>query len=129
VPNLIEPWGDVVTSEEEAVAGPDSMAARAMTFEGHHASVADTVVIRSRTEATHVGEFHGIAPTGRRIGWGSVRLAWIKDARVIGQWPSRTGGTSTVSSPSRVEPGHDLTAGSPQQARIRIPHLAPGRTR
>ena len=84
--NLIEPWGDVVTSEEEAVAGPDSMAARAMTFEGHHASVADTVVIRSRTEATHVGEFHGIAPTGRRIGWGSVRLAWIKDARVIGQW-------------------------------------------
>jgi hypothetical protein len=23
---------------------------------------------------------------GRRIGWGSVRLAWIKEARVIGQW-------------------------------------------
>jgi len=48
--------------------------------------VADTVIIRSRTEATHVGEFLGIAPAGRRIRWGSVRLVWIKDARVIGQW-------------------------------------------
>ena len=85
MPNLIEPWGDVVTSEE-VVAGPDSKSGEGMTFEGHHVSVADTVVIRSRTEATHVGEFHGIAPSGRRIGWGSVRLVWIKDARVIGQW-------------------------------------------
>ena len=56
-----------------------------MTFEGHHVPVAGTVVIRSRTEATHAGEFPGIAPAGRRIGWGSVRLVWIKDARVIGQ--------------------------------------------
>ena len=24
VPNLIEPWGDVVTSEDELVSGPDS---------------------------------------------------------------------------------------------------------
>ena len=57
-----------------------------MTFERHHVSVADTVAIRSRTEVTHVGEFLGIAPTGRQIRWGSVRLVWIKDARVIGQW-------------------------------------------
>lgn len=84
--NLIEPWADVVTSEEEVVEGPDSRSGEGMTFEGRHVSVADTVVIRARTEATHVEEFLGIAPTGRRIWWDSVTLAWVKDGRVVGQW-------------------------------------------
>jgi len=81
----------VVTPEEEVVAGPDSKSGEGMTFEGHHVSVADTVVIRSRTEVTPVGEFLGIAPTGRQIRWGSVRLVWIKDApRHRPTGPSRT---------------------------------------
>ena len=46
----------------------------------------DTVVIRSRTEATHTGEFLGVAPTGRRIAWDYVVMAHVKGGRLVGQW-------------------------------------------
>ena len=57
-----------------------------MTFDGHSVEATDTVVNRSRIEATHVGEFLGIAATGRRVAWDSLALVWVKDGRVVGQW-------------------------------------------
>jgi len=39
--------------------------------------VTDIVVIRSRTEATHVGEFVGITPAGRGISWQPVTIVWV----------------------------------------------------
>jgi predicted ester cyclase len=57
-----------------------------MTFDGHRAQAADTVVIRSRMAATHTGEFLGAAPTGRRITWNTLALVWVRDGRVVGQW-------------------------------------------
>jgi ketosteroid isomerase-like protein len=86
VHNLIEPWKDIVTTEEEVVAGPDSHRGQPMAFDGYSVDVDDTVVVRSRTEATQVGEFLGVAPTGKRIVWNSVALVWVKDGRVVGQW-------------------------------------------
>jgi ketosteroid isomerase-like protein len=86
VHNLIEPWKDMVTTEEEVVAGPDSHRGQPMAFDGYSVDVDDTVVVRSRTEATQVGEFLGVAPTGKRIVWNSVALVWVKDGRVVGQW-------------------------------------------
>jgi len=56
-----------------------------MTFDGHRVQAADTVVIRSRMQATHAGEFLGVAPTGRRITWNTLALAWVRDGRVVGQ--------------------------------------------
>jgi len=56
-----------------------------MTFDGHRVQAADTVVIRSRMQATHAGEFLGVAPTGRRITWNTLELAWVRDGRVVGQ--------------------------------------------
>jgi len=47
-----------------------------MTFDGHSVEATDTVVNRSRIEATHVGEFLGIAATGRRVAWDSLALVW-----------------------------------------------------
>lgn len=68
-----------------------------MTFEGHHVEVDGSVVVRSRTTATHVGEFMGIAPTGRRIAWDAVSIVWVRDGRVVGQWARPDLGASTVS--------------------------------
>jgi predicted ester cyclase len=68
VKNLVVPWADVKASEEEVIDGGEA------------------VVIRSRTEATHVGEFLGVAATGRRISWDSIAIVWVKDGRVVGQW-------------------------------------------
>jgi predicted ester cyclase len=68
VKNLVQPWSDVEVEEDQVVVGPD------------------TVVVRSHTTATHVGEFLGIAGTGRRIAWDSIALVQVANGRVIGQW-------------------------------------------
>jgi hypothetical protein len=86
VRNLVQPWADVVTSEQEVVAGPDSDLQAGMMFDGHLVRGTSTVVIRSRTQATHVGEFLGVAATGRRIAWDSITMVWICGDRVVGQW-------------------------------------------
>ena len=64
VTNLVVPWADAVASEERS-----SKARRPF-------------VIRSRTKATQVGEFLGLAPTGRRIVWDSIAMVWVKNGRV-----------------------------------------------
>jgi len=66
--NMIAPFSDMTFSPQEVV-------------EGRHA-----VVIRNRVEATHTGEFLGIAATGRRIAWDNVAIVHVRDGRVVGQW-------------------------------------------
>ena len=44
------------------------------------------VVVRSRVEATHTGEFLGVPATGRRIAWDNVAIVHVEDGRVVGQW-------------------------------------------
>jgi predicted ester cyclase len=68
VKNMVQPWSDNETREEQVVDGPDA------------------VVIRSRTRATHSGEFLGIPATGRRIEWDSVAIVRVEEGRVVGQW-------------------------------------------
>jgi len=43
----------------------------------------DTLVIRSRMEATHSGPFLGIAPTGRRIVYDAVDMIRVRNARIV----------------------------------------------
>jgi predicted ester cyclase len=66
--NLLAPFSHMTFTPQEVV-------------EGRH-----TVVIRTLIEATHTGEFIGIAPTGRRIAWDNIAIAHVKDGRVVGQW-------------------------------------------
>jgi predicted ester cyclase len=68
VKNLVQPWADVEVVEDQVVVGPD------------------TVVVRSRTKATHVGAFLGIAGTGRRVEWDSIAMVQVAEGRVVGQW-------------------------------------------
>jgi predicted ester cyclase len=66
--DMIEPWADVRMREEEVVEG------------------AEAVAVRLRNEATHVGEFLGVAATGRRIAWDAVAIVRVRDGKVVGQW-------------------------------------------
>jgi predicted ester cyclase len=68
VKNMVEPWSDMRTSEEEVIEGERAVA------------------IRQRTEATHTGTFLGIAPTGRRISWDATNIVYVEGGRVVGQW-------------------------------------------
>jgi predicted ester cyclase len=86
VRNMVEPWSDMVMTDQEILTGPDAAAADGLSFDGHDVRATDAVVIRSRVEATHIGEFLGVAPTGRRIAWDTLTLVWVRDGRVVGQW-------------------------------------------
>ena len=66
--NMITPWADMKTSVEEVVEGDNA------------------VTVRLRQEATHVGEFLGVAPTNRRVAWDHISIVQVKDGRVVGQW-------------------------------------------
>lgn len=68
VKNMVQPWSDVQMTEQEVVEGQDA------------------VVVRSRVDATHSGEFLGIPATGRRITWDVISIVHVKDGRVAGQW-------------------------------------------
>ena len=84
--NLVQPWADMKMTEKEIVAGPDTQAVAGMTFDGHPVQATDTVVVRSRVDATHVGEFLGIPATGRPVAWDHLAMVWVRDGRVVGQW-------------------------------------------
>jgi hypothetical protein len=84
--NMVQPWSDMVGTEEEVITGPHAAAAGGMDFDGHRVEASDAVVIRSRVEATHVGEFLGVAATGRRVAWDTLAVVWVRDGRVVGQW-------------------------------------------
>jgi predicted ester cyclase len=66
--NMVAPWSDLSTTEEEIVEGDDA------------------VTVRLSNEGTHTGTFLGIEPTGRRIRWDHISIVQVKDGRVVGQW-------------------------------------------
>jgi predicted ester cyclase len=68
IKNIVTPWDDLETYEEEVVEGQDA------------------VTVRFRFEGTHVGEFLGIPATGRRISFDAIRIVKVEDGRVTGQW-------------------------------------------
>lgn len=66
--NILSAFSDMQTSDEEVIEGQDA------------------VTIRSRIEATHIGEFLGIQATGRRITWDIVTIVHISNDHFVGQW-------------------------------------------
>jgi len=68
VRNMVEPWRDQKVTEIEDVEG-----------EG-------TVVTRSHVEATHTGQFLGIAATGRKVEWDVISIVKVRDGRIFWQW-------------------------------------------
>ena len=66
--NMVEPWSDQTMTEAETIESDDA------------------VVSRFHVEATHVGEFLGVAPTGRRIQWDAVNIVQVRGGKVVGQW-------------------------------------------
>jgi predicted ester cyclase len=66
--NMLAPFSDMTFTPREVVEGGQAL------------------LIRARVEATHTGEYLGIAPTGRRIAWDYIAIAHVKDGRVVGQW-------------------------------------------
>jgi predicted ester cyclase len=49
-------------------------------------SVDDKVVLRITTRATHSGEFHGIAPTGRAITMTGIVIYRFRGGRIAESW-------------------------------------------
>jgi steroid delta-isomerase-like uncharacterized protein len=47
---------------------------------------ADRVAVRYRAEGTHLGEFQGIAPTGRRVAWTGINMFRIDCGRIVQSW-------------------------------------------
>lgn len=68
VKNMVEPWSDMQTREEEVIEGEGA------------------VTMRQHTDAIHSGEFLGVAPTGRRVSWDATTIVYVKDGRIVGQW-------------------------------------------
>ncbi|MCQ4043314.1 ester cyclase [Streptantibioticus rubrisoli] len=66
--NIVEPWKDLEMHEDVVVEG------------------ADAVTIRFRVEATHIGEFLGVEPTGRRISFDAIRIVKARDGKVTRGW-------------------------------------------
>jgi predicted ester cyclase len=58
----------------------------------HVVAEGDLVVTRSRTEATHTGEYLGIAPTGRRLAFEEMLICRIAGDRIAESWQITSGG-------------------------------------
>ena len=71
-----EEYGELIAATRAAL--PDLR----MTIEGEVAE-GDTVAIRFRASATHIGEFLGVPATGRRLDW--VGMGWlrIRDGQIV----------------------------------------------
>ncbi|MEE8466325.1 MAG: ester cyclase [Dehalococcoidia bacterium] len=46
----------------------------------------DKVIERTQTSATHTGEFNGIPPTGRQVGWTEIHIYRLEDGKIVEQW-------------------------------------------
>ena len=61
-------------------------------FPDVHASVqdlladGDKVIERTQTSATHTGEFNGIPPTGRRVGWTEMHIYRLEGGKIVEMW-------------------------------------------
>ena len=49
-------------------------------------AVDDRVVLRTTNNATHTGDFQGIAPTGRRISFGQIAIYRMVDGKIAEIW-------------------------------------------
>ena len=64
----------------------------AVGFPDVHASVqelladGDKVIERTQTSATHTGEFNGIPPTGRQVGWTEIHIYRLENGKIAEQW-------------------------------------------
>ncbi len=60
-------------------------------FPDVHASVqdllvdGDKVIERTQTSATHTGEFNGIPPTGRQVGWTEIHIYRLENGKIAEQ--------------------------------------------
>jgi RNA polymerase sigma-70 factor, ECF subfamily len=66
--NMVAPWGDMQQTVEEVVEDGGA------------------VVIRQHLTAIHVGEFHSVPATGRRISWDALAIIRVRDGRIVGAW-------------------------------------------
>ena len=61
-------------------------------FPDVHASVqdlladGDKVIERTQTSATHTGEFNGIPPTGRQVGWTEMHIYRLEGGKIVEMW-------------------------------------------
>ena len=61
-------------------------------FPDVHASVqdlladGDKVIERTQTSATHTGEFNGIPPTGRQVGWTEMHIYRLEGGKIAEMW-------------------------------------------
>ena len=61
-------------------------------FPDVHASVqdlladGDKVIERTQTSATHTGEFNGIPPTGRQVGWTEMHIYRLEGGKIVELW-------------------------------------------
>jgi steroid delta-isomerase-like uncharacterized protein len=46
----------------------------------------DVVVVRWDGEATHLGSFHGLPPTGRHVRVSGINIYRVEDGKVAGEW-------------------------------------------
>ena len=46
----------------------------------------DRVIERTQTSATHTGEFNGISPTGKQVGWTEIHIYRLEDGKIAEQW-------------------------------------------
>lgn len=46
----------------------------------------DKVIERTQTSATHTGEFNGIPPTGKKVGWTEIHIYRLEDGKIAELW-------------------------------------------
>jgi len=46
----------------------------------------NTVAIRWEGTVTHLGEFQGIPPTGKRVSVSGINMYWIEDGKIAREW-------------------------------------------
>ena len=46
----------------------------------------DRVIERTQTSATHTGEFNGLPPTGKQVGWTEIHIYRLEDGKIAEQW-------------------------------------------
>lgn len=47
----------------------------------------DKVVERNLAEATHIGPFQGLPPTGRRVRWSETHVYRLAGGKIVENWP------------------------------------------
>ena len=75
---------------------PDALKARILEFRSafpdlHHeigtvVTEGDYVVATFRRTGTHLGEFDGVPPTGRRAEWSGIHMVRIECGRIVAEW-------------------------------------------